>query len=99
LREGNGRKGDPGLCRGASQSIGGVAVVDVLDLGMGLDTRQPDKRPALPWSPGDLMTTFSLADGSFVTLRASGTEPKLKYYLEVWSGHGLNMVPLASLAW
>jgi len=29
------------------------------------------------------MITFRLAGGAELTLRASGTEPKLKYYLEV----------------
>ena len=36
----------------------------------------------LPWQPGDLMVTYTLASGAWVTLRASGTEPKLKIYLE-----------------
>ena len=47
------------------------------DLGM------PDGKPTLPWTPGDMMITFRLSGGAELTLRASGTEPKLKYYLEV----------------
>ena len=36
----------------------------------------------LYWQPGDLMITFTLEGPATLTLRASGTEPKLKYYLE-----------------
>lgn len=42
----------------------------------------PDGQAVLPWQPGDLMITYSLEGGAWVTIRASGTEPKLKYYLE-----------------
>lgn len=31
------------------------------------------------------MVTYTLAGGAWITLRASGTEPKLKYYLEASS--------------
>lgn len=65
------------------QAVGGVAVTGVRDMGVGLDTTQPGGVPALPWAPGDLMLTLYLEGGGFLTLRASATEPKLKYYLEV----------------
>lgn len=55
----------------------------VRDLGTGLDTSQPGGRAVLPWRRGDSMITFGLEGGASVTLRASGTEPKLKYYAEV----------------
>ena len=61
----------------------GVAVVHVRDLGTGLDTAQPSQRATLPWSHGDKFVSFTLEGGGSLTLRASGTEPKLKYYLEV----------------
>jgi len=67
-------------------SLAGVPVAWVRDLGTGLDTREPDRRARLPWRAGDLMITLGLATGGSsgtLTLRASGTEPKLKYYLEV----------------
>lgn len=57
-------------------------------MGVGLDTTQPDGKPSLPWSPGDLMLTLHLEGGGFLTLRASATEPKLKYYLEVAAAPG-----------
>ncbi|PRW56905.1 phosphoglucomutase PGM3 isoform B [Chlorella sorokiniana] len=63
-------------------SIGGLAVHAVRDLGTGVDTAQPDGKAVLPWSPGDLMVTYTLEGGAWITLRASGTEPKLKWYLE-----------------
>ena len=57
-------------------------------MGVGLDTTQPDGAPTLPWAPGDLMVTLYLERGGFLTLRASATEPKLKYYLEVAGAKG-----------
>jgi phosphoglucomutase len=35
-----------------------------------------------PLSPSAEMVTFELEDGTVMTLRGSGTEPKLKYYIE-----------------
>ena len=52
-------------------------------VGTGRDTGTADGAPTLPWTPGDMMITFRLSGGAELTLRASGTEPKLKYYLEV----------------
>lgn len=66
------------------QSVGGVKVTGVRDLGTGLDTTQPDGKAVLPWTPGDLMLTLFFENGAgTLTLRASATEPKLKYYLEM----------------
>lgn len=65
------------------QSVGGVKVVGVRDLGTGLDTTQPDSKAVLPWTAGDMMVTFFFEGGGALTLRASATEPKLKYYLEI----------------
>jgi hypothetical protein len=76
----------PRPCR--RQSVGGVAVTGVRDMGVGLDTTRPDGAPSLPWAPGDLMLTLHLEGGGFLTLRASATEPKLKYYLEVAAAAG-----------
>eukprot|EP00884_Botryococcus_braunii_P014827 jgi/Botrbrau1/23345/Bobra.0051s0005.1 len=66
-----------------AKALGGVAVTGVRDLGTGLDTSQPDGRTRLPWFSGDMMITYTLEGGGTLTVRASGTEPKLKYYLEI----------------
>ena len=36
----------------------------------------------LPVSPSSQMITFTFENGCVVTLRTSGTEPKIKYYTE-----------------
>jgi phosphomannomutase len=53
-------------------TLGGLAVESVTDLSAGLD--------GLPPTPG---ARFLLAGGNRVVVRPSGTEPKLKCYLEV----------------
>lgn len=61
-----------------------MEITAVRDLDSGLDTAQAEGRSRLPWQKGDLMLTFTLDNVHTLTLRASGTEPKLKYYLEVY---------------
>jgi len=48
----------------------------------GFDSTTPDKKPILPTSSSDNMT-FTFENGAIVTLRGSGTEPKLKYYCQL----------------
>ena len=59
----------------------------VMVMMIGLDTSQPDSKATLPWTAGDLNITLAFEVGATLTLRASGTEPKLKYYLEVSGGN------------
>ena len=77
------------LLLGGVGGLGAVArrVVHVRDLQSpgGLDTRQPDLKPVLP--KASQMITLELDDGTTITVRASGTEPKLKYYVEA---HGVD---------
>eukprot|EP01086_Lenisia_limosa_P006203 TRINITY_DN24876_c0_g1_i1.p1 TRINITY_DN24876_c0_g1~~TRINITY_DN24876_c0_g1_i1.p1 ORF type:complete len:373 (+),score=163.19 TRINITY_DN24876_c0_g1_i1:548-1666(+) len=54
----------------------------VRDLVSGLDTSQPNNKATLPLSSTP-MVTFTFENGTVATLRGSGTEPKLKYYVEV----------------
>ena len=54
----------------------------VRDLTLGYDSEQQDKRPVLPVSASSEMLTFTFENGAIVTLRTSGTEPKIKYYCE-----------------
>ncbi|KRY76425.1 Phosphoglucomutase-2 [Trichinella pseudospiralis] len=37
----------------------------------------------LPWGPSNFMITFFLENGCTFTIRGSGTEPKIKYYIEI----------------
>jgi phosphomannomutase len=59
-------------------------VASVRDLhGEGVDTAQPDGKPRLPTSTSTHMLTYTFQNGAVITLRTSGTEPKLKYYAEM----------------
>nr|XP_053651327.1 phosphopentomutase-like [Cherax quadricarinatus] len=62
---------------------GRFTVTDVRDLTTGYDSSQPDKHAVLPVSKSSQMITFSFSNGCVLTLRTSGTEPKIKYYSEM----------------
>ena len=64
------------LCSGQYQVVG------VRDLTTGYDNTRDDLRATLPVSSSSHMITFWLNNGVVITLRTSGTEPKLKYYTE-----------------
>jgi phosphoglucomutase/phosphopentomutase len=61
-------------------------VVDVRDLTVFAKTKTSN----LPSSATSPMITYTLETGSIITLRASGTEPKLKYYIELISEPGID---------
>ena len=61
---------------------GRLKVTAVRDLTTGYDSSAADKRATLPVSSSSQMVTFWLENGVVITLRTSGTEPKLKYYTE-----------------
>lgn len=73
---------------------GKYLIKSVRDLTTGHDSAQEDERAVLPVDPTSQMITFSFANGCVLTLRTSGTEPKIKYYSEMcakpdqkdWSG-------------
>uniref|UniRef100_A0A7E4VWD1 Phosphoglucomutase-2 n=1 Tax=Panagrellus redivivus TaxID=6233 RepID=A0A7E4VWD1_PANRE len=65
------------------KAIGSQAVKYVRDLTTGYDNAQKDNKAVLPLSTSSEMVTFTLENGSIATLRASGTEPKIKYYIEL----------------
>lgn len=46
----------------------------------------PEQR--LPCSSSSYMITFYFEEGTFITIRTSGTEPKIKYYSEIVSKPG-----------
>uniref|UniRef100_A0A1I7ZZH6 Phosphoglucomutase-2 n=1 Tax=Steinernema glaseri TaxID=37863 RepID=A0A1I7ZZH6_9BILA len=70
------------------EKIGDAKVKFVRDLTIGYDNSQPDNKPLLPLSTSSEMVTFTLEGGSIATLRASGTEPKIKYYIELITAPG-----------
>jgi len=61
---------------------GKYKVVGVRDLTTGYDDTKQDKKATLPVSKSSHMITFWLDNGVVITLRTSGTEPKIKYYTE-----------------
>lgn len=62
--------------------VGGVAVVEVADHVVGTRRTADGNTEALPTPPTDLVG-LTLADGSRLQVRPSGTEPLLKFYVEV----------------
>ncbi|KAJ8584463.1 hypothetical protein M405DRAFT_826766 [Rhizopogon salebrosus TDB-379] len=95
--------GDMDSSQGRSypSSIGGLRIQSVIDLtdGHGYDsTNAPTYQPKLPLSLGHMIQfrAFSDSDDSriILTIRTSGTEPKIKYYLE---GNGSNRDTVHSL--
>ncbi|KAH9577606.1 Alpha-D-phosphohexomutase [Trypanosoma melophagium] len=63
--------------------VAGARVLHIRDLATGVDTRKPDGRATLPISASNPMLTFYFDNGVTMTLRGSGTEPKLKWYAEL----------------
>ncbi|CAD5213559.1 unnamed protein product [Bursaphelenchus okinawaensis] len=68
------------------KTINGTKVVDVRDLTVFNTT----KGASLPPSASSPMITYTLETGSIITLRASGTEPKVKYYIELITEPGID---------
>ncbi|CAG2066996.1 unnamed protein product, partial [Timema podura] len=62
---------------------GKYRITSVRDLTTGYDSNQHDKKAILPTSKSSQMITFTFNNGLVVTLRTSGTEPKIKYYTEL----------------
>jgi len=66
-----------------SNNFGGVKVERTHDVSLDYDSAKqkslPEERPVFPSAE---MITFELENGTVMTLRGSGTEPKLKYYID-----------------
>ncbi|KAF5295359.1 hypothetical protein FQR65_LT01549 [Abscondita terminalis] len=58
-------------------------ITSIRDLTTGFDSSQNDNKAILPVSKSSQMITFNFSNGLVVTLRTSGTEPKIKYYSEL----------------
>lgn len=59
---------------------GEYEVESVSDLTIGYDSATPDKKTVFPATPDTQSITWTFKNGATVTLRASGTEPKIKVY-------------------
>lgn len=62
--------------------LGEYEIVGIRDLNKGYDSRTPDNKALLP-TQSSHMITFYFKNGATITLRTSGTEPKIKFYLEM----------------
>ena len=72
-------------------SIQGYKVSYIRDLGYpGFDSSTPDQKPILPTSNSSPMLTLRFENGCVLQLRASGTEPKFKYYIELPGAPGVD---------
>jgi len=69
--------------RGYPLECGPFPIKNIRDLTTGYDDNQPDKKAIMPTSASTQMITFHFENGGRVTLRTSGTEPKIKYYIEM----------------
>lgn len=63
-------------------------VKHVRDLHTGYDSSTSDKRALLPSSSSSEMLTYYFTNGAVLTIRTSGTEPKVKYYSELTGKDG-----------
>ena len=65
--------------------FGRFIISSIRDLTVGFDSsrKEQDYQPVLPVDPSSHMITYLFENGACLTLRTSGTEPKIKYYLEV----------------
>ena len=61
----------------------------IRDLTAGYDSSTPNKLPTLPVSASTQMITYTFSNGCVLTLRTSGTEPKIKYYSEMQGKPGV----------
>ena len=76
LRQGDGEGGYWTECAGEK-------IVSVHDITRGYDSTAENKASALPATPESEMLMFEFGNSVSVTLRTSGTEPKIKFYTEV----------------
>lgn len=61
----------------------GSKILAVKDVTVGYDSTTANKQSALPVTPDSEMIMYEFDNGCSVTLRTSGTEPKIKYYTEI----------------
>jgi len=64
------------------QKFGEHGVKRIKDISLDYDSNDGELPNDKPVSPPSEMITFELENSTVMTLRGSGTEPKLKYYIE-----------------
>ena len=71
-------------------SVGPYRIASIRYLGVpGYDSTTTDKNPTLPCSSSSPMLTIRFENGCTAQFRASGTEPKFKYYIELAGSPGV----------
>ena len=61
----------------------GQQIVNLVDVTKGYDSSSADHTSSLPLTPESHMIMYEFDNGCSVTLRTSGTEPKIKFYTEI----------------
>nr|CAB3264816.1 phosphoglucomutase-2 [Phallusia mammillata] len=76
--------------------VGRFEIEGVRDLTTGFDNRMKDRIALLPASASSHMITFYFSNQVVLTIRTSGTEPKIKYYSEICGKVGTGREELVS---
>lgn len=75
----------------------GQKIVAITDVTKGYDSSTSDHSSSLPMTPDSHMIMYEFENGVSVTLRTSGTEPKIKYYTEIAGKPGQSREELKNL--
>ena len=86
------------------KTLGNFSVIEWRDLTIGYDSTTKDNKPKLFVDPTSQMITCTLATGAEnesirFTARGSGTEPKLKVYIEAQASNEVRSLQLAEQVW
>lgn len=63
-------------------TCGEYRIANIRDQTTGYDSSEVDQKTKLPETPTSNMITYTFENGYIATIRTSGTEPKVKYYIE-----------------
>jgi len=96
LRGGAGIQANIDALLGLVGAMEGANVVRVVDYTNGYDSSTADKKSALVAVPETEHIAATLANGCTIQIRGSGTEPKLKFYVEATASQGPQAKSLAN---
>lgn len=65
------------------ETLGNYKITYIRDLTKGYESNTPDKKSIIPATPDSQMITLQFDNSAILTIRASGTEPKIKWYGEI----------------